>query len=304
MSRSRKPSTSSTLSSPLVALALVFALAGTVTTAEDSCRADTSASPATTTMKAVVVGGTGAVGREIVLQLLASDRWQTVTTVGRRPLDAADAARDSTAANARGLPAAAFQKLTHVQAPDITDLPASAFANADAVFCALGTTRGDAGSAEAFLRVDLHGVEAAVRAAKAASGAAPPRFFGLVSASGANAALPAPHFVGLHPLLYSQTKGAAEEAVRAAGFESASAYRPGLLSRGAKARTIEKVLAFVPVVPRIAVADVARVAVADAERCLGSGGGAGGGGSARGWRVYDMLSLMSAARKDPAVAPK
>jgi oxidoreductase len=254
-------------------------------------------------MKAVVVGGTGAVGREIVLQLLASDRWQSVTTVGRRPLDAREAATQSSAANARALNTAAFAKLSHVDAPDVTELPASAFAGADAVFCALGTTRGDAGSAEAFLRVDLHGVQAAARAAKAAS-SPPPRFFGLVSASGANSALPAPHFVGLHPLLYSQTKGAAEDAVRDAGFESASAYRPGLLSRGAKARAIERVLALVPVVPRIRVADVARVAVADAERCLVSSGAGAAGGGARGWRVYDMLSLLSAARKDPAVAPK
>jgi oxidoreductase len=251
-------------------------------------------------MKAVVVGGTGAVGREIVLQLLASDKWATVTTVGRRPLDAAAAAAESTAANARALAlsSSALQKLRHVDAPDVTDPPAAAFAGADAVFCALGTTRGDAGSAEAFLRVDLHGVEAAVRAAStAAPGASKPRFFGVVSASGANSALPAPHFVGLHPLLYSQAKGAAEDAVRAGGFESASAWRPGLLARGHKARAIERVLAVLPVVPRIRVADVARVAVADAERCLSSGG-------ARGWRTYDMLSLLSAARKEPAAAPK
>jgi len=260
-------------------------------------------------MKAVVVGGTGAVGREIVLQLLASDKWASVTTVGRRPLDAPAAAAESTAAGARALfstperAAAAGKKLRHVDAPDVEDLPAGAFAGADAVFCALGTTRGDAGSAEAFLRVDLGGVRAAVAAANGggaananAAGAAQqprrPRFFGLVSASGANSALPAPRFVGLHPLLYSQTKGAAEDSVREAAFESASAYRPGLLSRGAKARAIERVLWLIPVVPRIAVANVARVAVADAERALAQEGG-------RGWRVYDMVSLLVASGKEP-----
>jgi oxidoreductase len=258
--------------------------------------------PSSPRMKAVVVGGTGAVGREIVLQLLSSDKWTSVTTVGRRPLDAPSAAAESTAANARALfsepgrAALAGKKLRHVDAPDVTDLPAEAFAGADAVFCALGTTRGDAGSAEAFLRVDLGGVRAAVAASKQASGGKKPaRFFGLVSASGANSALPAPHFVGLHPLLYSQTKGAAEDAVREAGFESASAYRPGLLSRGAKARAIEKVLRLIPVVPRIAVANVARVAVADAERALAPGGG----GPPRGWRVYDMVSLLVASGREP-----
>lgn len=43
--------------------------------------------------------------------------------------------------------------------------------DADAVFCALGTTRGQAGSAEAFREIDQYAVEEAATASKVASNA-------------------------------------------------------------------------------------------------------------------------------------
>ena len=61
------------------------------------------------------------------------------------------------------------------------------------------------------LQVDLTYVEAAAKAAKAGG----VRHFSLVTSKGASARLPAPHFAGLHPLLYLATKGRAEEAVKA-----------------------------------------------------------------------------------------
>ena len=61
------------------------------------------------------------------------------------------------------------------------------------------------------LQVDLTYVEAAAAAAKAGG----VRHFSLVTSKGASARLPAPHFAGLHPLLYLATKGRAEEAVKA-----------------------------------------------------------------------------------------
>eukprot|EP00955_Chlamydomonas_euryale_P003705 39030-Chlamydomonas_euryale.AAC.1 len=60
-----------------------------------------------------------------------------------------------------------------------------AFAGADSVFCALGTTRGDAGSAAGFRRVDLEWVDAAVALAKAGSA----KHFSVVSCEGANAGM-------------------------------------------------------------------------------------------------------------------
>lgn len=60
-----------------------------------------------------------------------------------------------------------------------------------------------AGSADAFRKVDLHYVEAAARAARAA--AVP--HFSLVSAQGARAGLWASDLKPLHGLLYAKTKG-------------------------------------------------------------------------------------------------
>lgn len=59
---------------------------------------------------------------------------------------------------------------------------AAAFDGADSVFCTLGTTRGAAGSAEAFKKVDYEYVAATARAAKA--GGVP--HFSLLTAQGAN----------------------------------------------------------------------------------------------------------------------
>jgi oxidoreductase len=61
----------------------------------------------------------------------------------------------------------------------------------------------DAGSADAFRKVDYDYVAAAAAAAKAAG----VPYFGLVSAQGANAGVPSSDWRLLHPLLYTKTKG-------------------------------------------------------------------------------------------------
>lgn len=213
-----------------------------------------------------------------------------VTTIGRRAPDADEAAPPS--------PSSTATPVEHVVVGDMADpaaTPAAAAAlrGAAAVFCALGTTRAAAGSAEAFRRVDLDYVAAAAAAAKQSGGA---RHFALISAAGASARLPAPTFAPLHPLLYSHCKGAAEDAVKAAGFGSVSIFRPGLLDRGGRARGMERMFARLPFVPSVRVEDLAAVAVADAERALGvggsGGGGSGGGGS--GVRVFEMAAISKA----------
>ena len=108
-------------------------------------------------LRAVVLGGTGAVGRELVSQLLASPRWGSVTTLGRRAVDVPGAE----AAQREG-------KLQQVVVPldelESAAAAAEALRGSDSVFCALGTTRGAAGSAAAFKRVDFEYVAAAARA--------------------------------------------------------------------------------------------------------------------------------------------
>lgn len=80
---------------------------------------------------------------------------------------------------------------------------ADAFQGASTVFCALGTTRPVAGSAEAFQKVDLEYVKEAAQAAKAAG----VPHFSLISAQGANPKTWSSTLKILHPFLYMKTKG-------------------------------------------------------------------------------------------------
>lgn len=112
----------------------------------------------------------------------------------------------------------------------------------DEAYCALGTTRSKAGSAEAFRAVDLDLVASFAQAARKAGA----RRFGLVSAAGAATG---------SPFLYPRTKAEAERAV-SSGFESVVIARPSfLLGERAEHRPAEKwgialALALRPVIPR------------------------------------------------------
>ncbi len=86
----------------------------------------------------------------------------------------------------------------------------------DQVFCALGTTMRQAGSAEAFRRVDFEYPVALARAALACG----VRHFLLVTAVGA-----APN----SRFFYNRVKGEVEAAITALGFRSVTIARPSLL---------------------------------------------------------------------------
>ena len=97
-----------------------------------------SSSSTLSRFSALVLGGTGAIGAELVSQLLSSDACTSLTTLGRRDEEARAPKH-------------------HPVRVDYEDLSASAsaFNDVDVAFCALGTTRKDAGSAEAFRRVEF-----------------------------------------------------------------------------------------------------------------------------------------------------
>ncbi|KAK9864690.1 hypothetical protein WJX84_004524 [Apatococcus fuscideae] len=176
-------------------------------------------------MKAVVVGATGAVGSQLVEQLLQSNAWAVVATVGRRPVE---------------VPATLQGKLqqTVINMDNLEVEGAPAFAGASTAFCTLGTQRGVAGSAEAFRKVDLVYVEQAAKAAKAAG----VQHFSLVTAQTANSKQWANDMLPFHPLLYIKTKGQAEDAVRAQSFPRVTIFRPGLLLKAKNATVMEKVV--------------------------------------------------------------
>ncbi|KAL4451875.1 hypothetical protein ABPG75_007537 [Micractinium tetrahymenae] len=226
-------------------------------------------------LHAVVLGATGAVGREVLGQLLVSPRWSSVT-----------AEAPAQYKSQPGFDAAKLKQVV-VDMDRLEEQAGSAFAGADSVFCCLGTTRAAAGSAEAFKKVDLHYVEAAARAAAAAG----VPHFSLVSAQGARAGLWASDLKPFHGLLYAKTKGLAEEAAKAAGFAYTTIMRPGLLERGELARGLEKVVA--KVLSSVAVSKVAAVMIADAERWHDARrGGSGEAAGQAAVKVFEMGEIQ------------
>jgi uncharacterized protein YbjT (DUF2867 family) len=145
---------------------------------------------------AAVAGGTGLVGGEL-LRLLAGDpRYRRVTSLVRRE-----------AALPPGVVAQRtdFERLDDLELRDVED-----------AFCCLGTTRRDAGSADAFRRVDYDYVVAFARLAKRAGA----QRFMLVSSLGASPR---------SPWLYPRTKGESEAAVSVVGFTTVVILRPSFL---------------------------------------------------------------------------
>lgn len=147
---------------------------------------------------ALIAGASGLVGGHLLRELLRVDEYDRVIAVGRRPLDVVDPKLSQVVTD--------FTALDRVT-PDL---------KADDAFCCLGTTRRQAGSAEAFRAVD-HG--AVLAFAWAAQRAGARRFF-LVSAMGADPA---------SRIFYNRVKGETEEALRVLRFATLGLLRPGLL---------------------------------------------------------------------------
>jgi len=147
---------------------------------------------------ALLAGATGLIGSTLLPLLLASDRYAKVIVVGRRPVSLS------------------HPKLTQV-VTDLGQLEAERLRLiADDVYCCLGTTIRQAGSREAFYRVDfLYVVQLA--ALTAANFAAQ---FLVVSSLGADVE---------SRFYYSRVKGEMEEAVRQTPFRAIHIFRPSLL---------------------------------------------------------------------------
>jgi uncharacterized protein YbjT (DUF2867 family) len=149
---------------------------------------------------AVVAGATGLVGQELVRQLAADTAWGEVRALARRPLG----------------PELSRPNVVSISVDYERLDPPPSWAQADHVFCALGTTMRQAGSREAFRRVDLEYPVALARATRARGA----RHFLLVTAVGA---APSSRF------FYNRVKGEVEAAVIALGFRSVTIARPSLL---------------------------------------------------------------------------
>lgn len=146
----------------------------------------------------LLLGATGLTGREVLHQMIASDYYDRVVTLGRRPMSSEGP-----------------KHVHHVVDFDNLEEQPELFA-VDHVFCCLGTTIRKAGSQDAFRRVDL---EYPVTAARLAFEAGASQFL-LISSMGANPQ---------SRTFYSRIKGETEDAIAEIGFKGFHVFRPSLL---------------------------------------------------------------------------
>ena len=161
-------------------------------------------------MKAVVIGGSGATGRELVLQLLADYRVESVVALVRKPFFMPD------------------PKLKEVIV-DFDHLEQyAAFIDADVAFSTLGTTLKQAGSKKKQWRVDYE------YQLKFAQLARMNHVFTFVLLSSAQASPKSKFF-------YSRMKGMLEEKIKQLDFPKLIILRSGLIDRPKTDRRGEKI---------------------------------------------------------------
>jgi oxidoreductase len=196
-------------------------------------------------LRAIIIGSTGAIGRELTDILINSDKWESVTVVARRKIERWDKL-DKT-------------KLKIVEEKDLDFLnedPEKYLTEGpyDSVFCCLGSRTGK--GKEEFVKVDytyvLYSANFCVKMKIP--------HFALVSSAGANSK---------SWFLYMKTKGQADEDVMKLDIPSINIYRPGVLvDRDNDFRIGEKIISFIPFVPQVTTEQVAKVMAKDAENCL------------------------------------
>ena len=151
-------------------------------------------------MKALIIGATGATGKDLVTQLLADDTYSEVHCFVRKPLTLT------------------HPKL-HTHVVDFENPKAWAdLLRGDVAFSCLGTTLAVAGSKEAQWRVDY---DYQYNFAKHCHNNGIPTFV-LVSAAGAKAQ---------SKLFYNRMKGQLEDAIKALGFARLLIFQPSVLVR-------------------------------------------------------------------------
>ncbi len=151
-------------------------------------------------MKALIIGATGATGKDLVTLLLNDNAYTEVHCFVRKPL------------------ALTYPKLhAHVVNFETPEAWADLL-HGDVAFSCLGTTLAIAGSKDAQWRVDYHYQYAFAQQCKA--NGVP--IFVLVSAAGAKAQ---------SKLFYNRMKGQLEDAVKALGFSSLLIFQPSVLIR-------------------------------------------------------------------------
>lgn len=152
---------------------------------------------------AIVVGGNGLIGAELVRILKDDPTYKWIYRIQRKNNDVVERVTTLTTDFAD------LNKLTNLIRRDPTD--------EIKVFCCLGSTIKKAGSKEKFQQVDRQMVVRSAEWAKKALGA---KHFSVVSAAGASVA---------SSFFYNKVKGLMESDLRKIGFEQLHIMRPSLL---------------------------------------------------------------------------
>lgn len=146
---------------------------------------------------AIVAGATGAIGKALLYQLIEDNRYLKIIALSRKPITVK------------------HHKLSNVIV-DFDKLQLTHEHGADDVFCCLGTTIKQAGSQEAFYKIDH---DCVVNFAKQCKQLGATQFI-LVTAMGANADA---------AIFYNKVKGETELSVANVGFKTFITVRPSLL---------------------------------------------------------------------------
>jgi uncharacterized protein YbjT (DUF2867 family) len=160
---------------------------------------------------AIVIGGTGLVGSQLLAQLIADDRFEKVISFSRRKTGKTSVKLE--------------EQIVDFDKPDAW----ASLVSGDIAFSSLGTTVGQAGSKEAQRKVDYdYQFELAQAAAK--NGV---KTYVLVSSSGADPK---------SSIFYSRMKGELDREVQTLGFDRVRILRPSLLGGDReKSRAGEKI---------------------------------------------------------------
>ena len=162
--------------------------------------------------KAIIIGGTGATGKQLLNQLIRNQNCDLVTSIGRRPV----------------LDGEKNKKLVDIVVESLFKLTSTEkyWKDNDVFFNCIGTTRQRAGGAKEFINIES-GISN--EAAKMAADAKIPHA-SLISAKGANHKIWAKDWI--QPLLYMKTIGQKEQTIISNfSFNSVSIFKPGMLIR-------------------------------------------------------------------------
>jgi nucleoside-diphosphate-sugar epimerase len=162
--------------------------------------------------KAIIIGATGASGKQLLNQLMQNQNCELVTSIGRKSV----------------LDGAKNDKLVDIVVESLANLSSTekSWEGNDVFFNCIGTTRQRAGGAKEFIHIEA-GISN--EAAKMASNAKI-HHASLVSAKGANHTTWAKDWI--HPLLYMRTMGQKEQTILSNfSFNHVSIFKPGMLIR-------------------------------------------------------------------------